>query len=148
MIELCFFFTLPAVVAAVRQGCLPSYLPMVAVREWIFWLSFKVKIGTSILLTATKPDVFSFKSHCGKLWKNLAKKRYNIDQNITPKHLLIKENMRRTYRAFIFSGGSWGAMHKQRQFVWLFLFEILKLARWRNIFQIFKVCTVLIINWG
>lgn len=41
--------TFPAVVPAVKQGCLPSYRPNAAVRAWILWLNLSVKIGTSIV---------------------------------------------------------------------------------------------------
>ena len=55
--------TLLPFVAAVRQGCFPSYLPTVTRRGKIFWFSFNVKIGTSILskIGAARPvQVASF----------------------------------------------------------------------------------------
>ena len=41
-------FTFPARVAAVRQGCVPSYFPIATVRGVILLLSFKENIGTII----------------------------------------------------------------------------------------------------
>ena len=44
--------TLPAKVAAVRHGCVPSYLPMATVRAHILLLSRSENIGTSMLMTS------------------------------------------------------------------------------------------------
>ena len=41
--------TFPPLVAAVRQGCLPSYWPTVTRRGMIFWFNLRVKIGTNIM---------------------------------------------------------------------------------------------------
>jgi hypothetical protein len=43
-----FCFTLPANVAAVKQGCIPSYLPIETVLVDILLFSFSEKMGTTI----------------------------------------------------------------------------------------------------
>lgn len=40
--------TLPACVAAVKHGWVPSYLPSATPRGRILWLSFRLKTGTSM----------------------------------------------------------------------------------------------------
>ena len=41
--------TFPAVVAQVKQGCLPSKRPIVAMRGFTLWFNFNVKTGTNIV---------------------------------------------------------------------------------------------------
>lgn len=43
---------MPACVAAVRHGWVPSYLPSATPRGRILWLSFRLKTGTSMAAAA------------------------------------------------------------------------------------------------
>ena len=62
--------TFPPLVAAVRQGCLPSYWPTVTRRGMIFWFNFRVKIGTNMVhaLIAARAT-----SRTKGVWPNLAR---------------------------------------------------------------------------
>lgn len=61
--------TLPAWVAAVKHGWTPSNFPTVTIRGLILWFSFRVKIGTNIIVEfCAKASMCLLDPKTGQMW--------------------------------------------------------------------------------